>query len=184
MVINLFFNNFLLAFHWCDITIFVVVLRKYSNLHFNVNKRTCFDLTDRGYSARRVSSRFPKGNIKSIKGGGCARSAMLAGFELQRWCVRLDLSFYLIDFNRTGLIFFVFFGQKSVFRLGRCVFVFFSNFYFLKIYFCFFSKMGLRYFNRICIIRKRIKNLYLKKKISSYHGSFVINKNVFFLKSL
>ena len=59
-------------------TIFVFVLRKYSNLHFNVNKRTCFDLTGRSCFAQ-----F-KRTIKSIKGGGGARSAMLAGFELQR----------------------------------------------------------------------------------------------------
>ena len=34
-------------------------------------------------------------------------------------CIRQDLSFYSVDFNRAGLIFFVFFcviaGQKSVF---------------------------------------------------------------------
>ena len=85
-----------------------------------------------------------------------------------RWCVR-------VDFNRTGLIFFVFFcvmaGQKSVFWLGRCVFVLFQIFYFIKIYFCFFSMIGLRYFNRMCIIRKRIKipifslNVFYFKKL-------------------
>ena len=50
-----------------------------------------------------------------------------------RVCVRLDLSFYSVDFNRTGLIFFVFFsviaGQKSVFWSGRrCVLVLFQNY--------------------------------------------------------
>ena len=46
--------------------------------------------------------------------------------------------------------------------------------------------MGLRYFNRMRIIRKRIKiPIFSKKKeFSTYHGSFVINKNVFFLKKL
>ena len=92
--------------------------------------------------------------------------------------IRLDLSFYSVDFNRTGLIFFVFFcvmaGQKSVFWLGPCVFVLLRICYVLKIYICFFSMIGLRYFNWMGIIRK---------KIASYHGFFVINKNMFFLKA-
>ena len=41
-----------------------------------------------------------------------------------------------------------------------------------------------RYFNRMGIIRKRIEISIFsqKKKICSYHSSFVINKNVYFLK--
>ena len=75
-------------------------------------------------------------------------------------CVRLDLSFYSVGFNRRVLIFFVFCvmaGQKSVFLLGRCVFVLFRIFYFLKIVFRFFLIVGSRYFNRMSGIRKRIK---------------------------
>ena len=39
----------------------------------------------------------------------------------------------------------------------------------------------LKFFNWMGNIRKRIKNI---KKFSSYHGSFVINKKVYFLKKL
>ena len=44
--------------------------------------------------------------------------------------------------------------------------------------------LGSRYFNRIGSIRKRIKeNLYFQKNyFSSYHGSIVINKHVFYFK--
>ena len=44
--------------------------------------------------------------------------------------------------------------------------------------------IGSRYLNQMGSIRKRIKIPIFskKKKVSSYHGSFVINKNVFFLK--
>ena len=105
-------------------------------------------------------------------------------------CIRQDLSFYSIDFNRTGLISFVFFCviacQKSVFWLGRCVLVLFRIFNFLKIYFCFFLMVGSRYFNRIGSTRKRIKKPIFSRKnyFSSYHNSFVINKNVFYFRKL
>ena len=101
-------------------------------------------------------------------------------------CVRLDLSLYSVDFNRTGLIFFVFLcdnGSKILFLLGQCVFVLFRIFYFLKTVFRFFLMIGSRYLNQMNSIQKRIKIPLFKKKISSYHRSFVINKNVFFLKA-
>ena len=45
--------------------------------------------------------------------------------------------------------------------------------------------IGSRYLNRMGSIRKRIKiPIFSKKKVSTYHGSFVINKNVFFFKKL
>ena len=46
--------------------------------------------------------------------------------------------------------------------------------------------IGSRYFNRIGSIRKRIKKPKFSKKnyFPSYHGSFVINKNVFYIKKL
>ena len=41
--------------------------------------------------------------------------------------------------------------------------------------------IGLKFMDRIGSIRMRIKKpKFKKKKISSYHGSFVITKNVFF----
>ena len=101
--------------------------------------------------------------------------------------IRQDLSFYLVNFNRRVLIFFVFFcvmaGQKSVFWSGRYVFVLFPIFYFLKIYFLFFLIIESRYLNRMGSIQKRIKiAIFSKQKVSSYHGSLVIykNKNFFF----
>ena len=49
-----------------------------------------------------------------------------------RVCVRLDLSFYSVDFNRTGLIFFFlfflcYFGSKICFLIGPMHFFFISN---------------------------------------------------------
>ena len=51
-------------------------------------------------------------------------------------CIRLDLSFYSVDFNRTDLIFFVFFffclmaGNNPFFVCGSMRFCFISNFRF------------------------------------------------------
>ena len=59
-------------------------------------------------------------------------------------CVRLDLSFYEVDCNRTGLIFLFIFcfcviaGQKSFFFIGPMRFYFILNFRFSQIVFCFF----------------------------------------------
>ena len=53
----------------------------------------------------------------------------------------------------------------NAFSAGRCVFVLFRIFDFLKIYFCFFLMIESRYFNRMGIIRKRIKiPIFSKKK--------------------
>ena len=83
-----------------------------------------------------------------------------------------DLSFYSVDINRRVLIFFVFFylmaGQKSVFWLGRSVFVLFRIFDFLKILSYFWFFFNDRYFNRIYGIRKRIKKPIFKKKLFFY----------------
>ena len=106
-----------------------------------------------------------------------------------RVCVRLDLSFYSIDFNRTGLIFFVFFVwwrvENPFFGLPDA-FLFYLDFsIFSKLIFVFFE-----WYDRDILIgwisfEKELKYLYfLKKKFYSYYGSFVINKNVFFLKKL
>ena len=41
--------------------------------------------------------------------------------------------------------------------------------------------IGFKFLNRMDTIQKSIKNsIFVKKKISSYHGSFLINKNGFF----
>ena len=85
-------------------------------------------------------------------------------------CIRLDLSFYSVDFNRTGLI-FVFLcdgGSKIRFSVGRCVFVLFRIFDFLKIYFRFLSIIGLRYFNQMGIIQKKTKIPIFSKKIKNF----------------
>ena len=55
-------------------------------------------------------------------------------------------------------------GQKFVFWFGRCVFVLFRIFDFLKIVFRFFIMIGSRYLNRMGIIRKRIKIPIFSKK--------------------
>ena len=44
--------------------------------------------------------------------------------------------------------------------------------------------VGLKFSNWMGSIRKSIKKHILKKNFSSYHGFFIINKNVFFLKKL
>ena len=64
------------------------------------------------------------------------------------------------------------------------VFVLCRIFDFRKIYFWIFLMIEFKFFNRMGSIRKSIKNPYLKKKnFSSYHGFFVINKNVLFFKA-
>ena len=87
-------------------------------------------------------------------------------------CIRLDLSFYSVDFNRRVLIFFVFFlcdgGSKIRFFIGPMRFCFISNFLFSQ-------NLFLIFFNdRFEIFESE------GSKVSSYHGSFVINKNRFF----
>ena len=77
-------------------------------------------------------------------------------------------------------------GQNLFFDWADTFLFYFEFFIFSKFIFTFFSMIGLRYFNRLGIIRKRIKIPILSKKnyFSSYHGSFVINKTVFFFKKL
>ena len=90
-----------------------------------------------------------------------------------------------------SLFFCVIAGQKSVFRLGRCVFVSFQIFDFLKIYFLFFLfflMIGSRYFNWMGSIRKRIKILiFSTKRIVQLSRFFCFQRKhvfFFFLKSL
>ena len=76
-------------------------------------------------------------------------------------------------------------GQKSVFCLGPMRFCFISDFLFSQNLFLIFFNDRVEIFELDGSIRKRIKiPIFSKKKVSSYHGSFVINKNVFFLKCL
>ena len=117
----------------------------------------------------------------------CVRAGGRAGVRAcMRACVRVcvcsTLSILSGEFSFSS-VFLCDGGQKSVFWLGRCVFVLFRIFYFLKMYFWFFWMIGSRYFNLMGSIRKRINiPISSKNKASSYHGSFVINKNVFFFK--
>ena len=107
-------------------------------------------------------------------------------------CVRIPLylRIYKVDFNQIVLIFFVFsfcIGEENNFSIHRFVFVLFRIFDFGKICFRIFLMIRFKFLNRIGSVRKSIKNLYFqkkKKKIASDHGSFVINKNVFFVSKL
>ena len=105
--------------------------------------------------------------------GACVRACGWMGGWVRacvRACVRvrLDLSFYLVDFNRTGLIFFVFFlcdgGSKIRFLVGPMRFCVISNFRFSQNLFFLLLMIGSRYLNRIGIIRKLIKILIFSKK--------------------
>ena len=75
-------------------------------------------------------------------------------------------------------------GSKIRFLIGPMRFCFISNFLFSQnLFLIFFLMIGSRYLNRMGSIWKRNKiPIFSKKKVSSYHGSFIINKNVFFLK--
>ena len=100
-------------------------------------------------------------------------------------CIRLDLSFYSVDFNRRVLIFFVFFvwwRVKNPLSDWVDAFLFYFEFsIFSKFIFDFFLMIESRYLNRMG--SKRIKiHIFSKKKFSVYHGSFVIKKTCFFFK--
>ena len=77
-------------------------------------------------------------------------------------------------------------GKKSFLLTHWFVFVLCRIFDFWKIdFYFFFLIIGLKFLSRVGSIRKSIKNLYLKKNnFSSYRGSFVITKNVFFFYKL
>ena len=105
-------------------------------------------------------------------------------------CVRIPLylRIYPVDLNRMVLIFVFLFciGEENNFVwFTHSVFVSFRIFDFRNICFWIFLMIALKFLNRIDSIRKRMKKPKLKKKkISSYHGFFVINKNVFLFKKL
>ena len=64
----------------------------------------------------------------------------------------------------------------------RAFFAFFIHYIYIYIYIYIY---GFKFLNRMCSIPKSINNLYFryKKIFSNYHGSFVINKNLFFFLS-
>ena len=102
-------------------------------------------------------------------------------------CVRIPLYLwnYAVDFNRMVLILFVFYsvwGKKIILYDSPIRFLFYFEFLiFEKFFFGILLMIGLKFMDRIGSIRMRIKKpKFKKKKISSYHGSFVITKNVFF----
>ena len=76
-------------------------------------------------------------------------------------------------------------GSKIRFLIGPRRFCFISNFLFSQNLFLIFFNDRVQIFEFGWIAFERELNYlyFLKKKVSSYHGSFVINKNMFFLKA-
>ena len=135
-------------------------------------------------------------NIEDLNTKECVCACVRASVRAYGWvgvwvcvCAHLDLSFCLVDFNRTGLIVFVFLcdcGSKICFLIGPMRLGFISNFRFSQNLFLIFLMIGSRYLNRVDSIRKRIKIPIFskqKKKFLAITVLVLLTKTCFFFKA-